>query len=76
MSVESAAFHIFLNMLAVEEFSLSPLQAQCQNAFPKMNLAPPFVHLEIPGSISSRISAAVCYLALDQKLQVEICYQN
>ena len=58
MSVESAAFHIFLNMLAVEEFSLSPLQAQCQNAFPKMNLAPPFVHLEIPGSISSRISAA------------------
>ena len=34
-------------MLAVEEFSLDCLQAQCQNAFPKMNLAPPFVHLEI-----------------------------
>ena len=38
-----------------KDFGSELLQAECQNAFPKMNLAPPFVHLEIPGSISSRI---------------------
>jgi len=49
-------------MLAVEEFSLDCLQAQCQNAFPKMNLAPPFVHLEI-------LSAQIPLKNLEEKVK-------
>ena len=51
-------------MLAVEEFSLDCLQAQCQNAFPKMNLAPPFVHLEI-------LSAQIPLKNLEEKVNFE-----